>query len=190
MTLEVDAQLLESLRLPMLRFARVHLSHAEDAEDCVQDTLLAYWAKPGQFDGRASLKTYLFGILKNKVADKLRARYRDKFETPELIEDDFDAWFTPTGAWQEDARLPTWSEPDGALAARQFLEVLDICLNHLPQKIAAVFSMKELMEMESLEICQHLGVSKDLYWQCMSRARKSIQLCLTQRWFNGDAHAL
>lgn len=190
MTLNVDVQLIESLRLPMLRFARLHLSHREDAEDCVQDTLLAYWAKPNQFDGRASLKTYLFGILKNKVVDKLRVRYRDKFETPDLGEDDFDNWFTTTGAWHEEARFSTWAEPEGALATRQFLEVLDICLNHLPQKIAAVFSMKELMEMDSLEICQHLGVSKDLYWQCMSRARKSIQLCLTQRWFSGVPYAV
>jgi RNA polymerase sigma-70 factor, ECF subfamily len=190
MSLEVDVTILETLRPPMLKFARLHLSHAEDAEDCVQDTLLAFWAKPGQFDGRASLKTYLFGILKNKVADKLRARYRDKFETVETATDDFDVLFTHQGGWQADEQVSRWAEPDGELATRQFLDVLDICLNHLPEKTAAVFSMKELMEMDTPEICKHLGVSKDLYWQCMSRARKSIQLCMTQRWFGGSAHAL
>lgn len=176
--------------MPMIRFAQLHLSRIEDAEDCVQETLLAYWTKPGQFDGRASLKTYLFGILKNKVADKLRARYRDKFDTPSMSHDDFDVLFTPKGDWQLDEQVAAWAEPDGSLMTRQFLEVLDICLGQLPEKIAAVFSMKELIEMDAAEICDHLGVTKELYWQCMSRARKSIQMCLTRRWFGSESHAL
>lgn len=190
MSLDFDEAMLASFRAPMLRFARLHLSHPEDAEDCVQDTLLAYWAKLGQFDGRASLKTYLFGILKNKVADKLRGRYRDKWESPEMDDDDFDAWFNENGRWHAQEQMPRWAEPEGELAARQFLEVLDICLNGLPEKIAAVFSMRELMDMQAAEICEHLGVSKDLYWQCMSRARKGIQMCLGKRWFEGVSHAV
>ncbi|PQA83643.1 RNA polymerase subunit sigma [Limnohabitans sp. TS-CS-82] len=190
MPLDVDETVLASLRGPMLKFARLHLSHSEDAEDCVQDTLLAYWAKPGQFDGRASLKTYLFGILKNKVADKLRGRYRDKWDSPGLGDDDFDVWFTDKGRWEPQEHMSRWAEPEGALVTRQFLEVLDLCLNGLPEKMAVVFSMKELMDMDATEICAHLGVTKDLYWQCMSRARKSIQVCLGKRWFEGASHAV
>jgi len=190
MPLDVDDAVLASLRGPMLKFARLHLSHLEDAEDCVQDAMLAYWAKPSQFDGRASLKTYMFGILKNKVADKLRGRYRDKWDSADLGEDDFDVWFTEKGLWHSQEQMSHWAEPEGDLVTRQFLEVLDLCLHGLPEKIATVFSMKELMEMDAAEICAHLGVTKDLYWQCMSRARKSIQVCLGQRWFQGASHAM
>lgn len=190
MNSDIDTTSLETMRPAMLKFARFHLSHLEDAEDCVQDTFLAFCASPGQFDGRASFKTYLFGILKNKVMDKLRLRYRNKFESPEMRQDEFDQLFTDNGHWQADEQVANWAEPEGPLRTRQFLDVLDICLNHLPEKIAAVFSMKELMEMDASEICEQLSMSKDLYWQCMSRARKGIQLCMTQRWFGGAADVL
>lgn len=103
-----------------------------------------------------------------------------------VVDDDFDGLFDKSGAWQAQEGVSVWGEPEGDLHTRQFLAVLDICLDKLPEKIAAVFSMKEFMDMQADEICQHLNVSKDLYWQCMSRARKSIQLCLTTRWFEGE----
>ena len=190
MSLEITHNLLEDMRAPLYKYARLHLSHHEDAEDCVQDVMLAFWNKPAQFEGRASLKTYLFGILKNKVADRLRGRYRDKATSfDDVMNDDFDVLFDERGHWQSDEAVAIWGEPEGDLQTRQFLAVLDICLDKLPEKMATVFSMKEFMEMGADEICQHLGVSKDLYWQCMSRARKSIQLCLTHRWFQGEHHA-
>ena len=58
-------------------------------------------------------------------------------------------------------------------------------MNKLPDKVARVFSMKELLELEADEVCQTLGLSRSDYWQCMSRARKQIQLCLNQSWFEG-----
>ena len=190
MSLEINPALLEEMRVPLYKYARLHLSHHEDAEDCVQEVMLAFWDKPTQFEGRATLKTYLFGILKNKVADRLRLRYRNQPMSSEGgVNDDFDVWFDERGKWQAQEDVATWGEPEGDLQTRQFLEVLDICLDKLPEKIAAVFSMKEFMDMQADEICQHLSVSKDLYWQCMSRARKSIQLCLTTRWFQGERHA-
>lgn len=189
MNLEINPALLEEMRAPLYKYARLHLSHHEDAEDCVQDVLLAFWNKSAHFEGRASMKTYLFGILKNKVADRLRSRYRNKpIAKDDVVNDDFDVWFDERGHWQAQESVATWGEPEGDLQTRQFLAVLDICLNKLPEKIAAVFSMKEFMDMQADEICNQLGVSKDLYWQCMSRARKSIQLCLTSRWFQGDGH--
>lgn len=63
--------------------------------------------------------------------------------------------------------------------------MVDICVNQLPAKPARVFSMKELLECDADEICDTLGLSKTDYWQCMSRARKQIQLCLNEKWFQG-----
>ena len=45
--------------------------------------------------------------------------------------------------------------------------------------------MKVFLECDADEICTTLGLSKTDYWQCMSRARKQIQLCLSQKWFGG-----
>ncbi len=65
---------------------------------------------------------------------------------------------------------------------------MDLCVSKLPPKVARVFSMKELLECDSAEICNTLGLSKTDYWQCMSRARKQLQLCLNQQWFGTHEH--
>ena len=48
--------------------------------------------------------------------------------------------------------------------------MVDICVNKLPDKVARVFSMKELLELEADEVCQDPGPEPSDYWQCMSRA--------------------
>jgi RNA polymerase sigma-70 factor (ECF subfamily) len=46
--------------------------------------------------------------------------------------------------------------------------------------------MKEFLDCEPEEICATLGLTKSDYWQCLSRARKQIQICLNQSWFEGS----
>jgi RNA polymerase sigma-70 factor (ECF subfamily) len=183
---EENIEQLSQLRTPLLQFARLHLADQAEAEDCVQEVLLAYWSKPAQYQGKAALKTYLFAILKHKIVDSLRLKYKNKIQSEDGICTDFDIWFQEDGNWVPQEQMYSWSEPDADLQTQQFFQVIDHCIKNLPQKTAAVFSMKELMELESDEICQILGVSKDLYWQCMSRARKSMQTCLSLRWFNQE----
>ena len=53
---------------------------------------------------------------------------------------------------------------------------------HLVISLTAIYGIGRT---RAKEICQTLGLTKADYWQCMSRARKQIQLCLTQNWFEG-----
>ncbi len=173
-------------RAPMLRFARLHLPAAEDAEDAVQDTLLALLSvDPGTL-AQVEPRRYLFGILKNKITDRLRRKYRGDASATEASEDELDAiLFDQREHWHAGMAPVAWRTPEAHLESDQFFEVVDICVNKLPAKVARVFSMKELLECEAEEVCATLGLSKADYWQCMSRARKQIQLCLTQSWFEG-----
>lgn len=61
----------------LMRFARLQLRNETWAEDAVSETLLAALARPQAFGGRAQLKTWLVGILKHKIIDALRARWRE-----------------------------------------------------------------------------------------------------------------
>lgn len=65
----------------MLRFACLHLSPREEAEDAVQDALIALLEI--DFDKLQAVdpKRYLFGILKNKITDRLRKRYSGRSAT-------------------------------------------------------------------------------------------------------------
>ena len=139
---------------------------------------------PRQGDARG----YLFGILKHKITDRLRARYRHG--TPPAASatsggaDALDAeLFDSRGHWQTGASPALWHDPESQLQNSQFFAVLEACVSKLPPKPARVFSMKELLDCDADEICATLAITRADYWQCMSRARKQLQLCLGQNWF-------
>ncbi len=179
------AALAEAWRAPMLRFARLHLQPAEEAEDAVQESLLALLQAPAATLAQTDARRYLFGILKHKITDRLRSKYRPEVGYHEALGDDLDeVLFDARGPWQPGLAPARWSMPDEQLQDRQFFAVVDACITRLPAKTARVFSMKELLECEADEVCDALGLSKSDYWQCMSRARKQLQLCLAQNWFD------
>lgn len=179
-------------RTPMLRFAMLHIQPREDAEDAVQEALAAALGSPARASDIDDPRNYLFGILKHKVTDRLRQRYRRERPVSELLghsgEGELDeALFDGKGHWHPGVGPSLWQSPEGTLASDQFFAVVDACVHKLPAKPARVFSMKALLECEAEEICLTLGLSKADYWQCMSRARKQLQVCLTQNWFDGGA---
>lgn len=175
----------------MLRFARLHLSPLEEAEDVVQEALLALCEVDLEKLQSTEPKRYLFGILRNKIMDRLRKHYRDAARYSEECPHDLldTCLFDESGHWLIGVAPARWYRPDEQMQTAQFFAVVDLCMHHLPPKLAQVFSMKEFLECEADEICSTLGLSKTDYWQCMSRARKQMQLCLNQEWF-GDATLL
>lgn len=68
---------LEALRPYLVRYAAYALRTPQAAEDAVQETLLAALAAPAAYAGRASLRTWLTGILKHKCIDVLRREQRE-----------------------------------------------------------------------------------------------------------------
>ncbi len=135
---------------------------------------------------QTDLKRYLFGILKHKITDRLRGKYRPEVGYSEAFADDLDnVLFNARGHWVDGVAPSVWRTPEDQLHTDQFFAVVDICVQKLPPKTARVFSMKEFLECDADEVCDTLGLSKADYWQCMSRARKQIQLCLHQNWFEG-----
>lgn len=175
-----------SLRSPMLRFAHRLLHPRELAEDVVQDTLLALLESADALTRTQDPRRYVFGVLRHKVADALRRSYRRPEHDAEPIDDLDELLFDVQGAWREGCAPASWNSPETRLQNDQFFAVVDLCVNHLPEKIGRVFSLKAFLEFEAEEICHLLNVSKTDYWQCLSRARKQLQLCLDQRWFKGE----
>jgi RNA polymerase sigma-70 factor (ECF subfamily) len=180
---------IESHRGYLLRIAQLQLRDRESAEDAVQETLLAALAAQDGFSGRSSLKTWLTGILKHKVVDAIRRRQREPRATAsfeeELDLDDFDALFRSNGAW--DAPPADWGDPVAALDRREFFDVVDFCLDKLPPNTGRVFMMREVMELETEEICKELAITANNLWVILYRARVSLRQCLEQNWFAGTA---
>jgi len=162
----------------LLRYASLQLRDAQAAEDAVQDTLVAALAGEAGFGQRASLRTWLTGILKHKIIDAIRRTSR---EAPAAGEDEFDALFDERGHWIE---MPgAWSDPDASLDQTRFFAALELCLSRLPGKTAQTFMMREHMGLETDEICKELAITPTHCWVLLYRARMSLRECLTKEWF-------
>lgn len=80
-----DTAFLNDLRRQMVKFATLQLSNSHLAEDAVQEALIGALKNAKSFAGRAALKTWVFAILKNKIADVLRQKQR-------MVEASISAW--------------------------------------------------------------------------------------------------
>lgn len=72
----IDNEFVEAVRRDMLKFAQLQLRDAALAEDAVQDALIAALSGEQRFAGRSALKTWVFGILRNKIVDLIRQHSR------------------------------------------------------------------------------------------------------------------
>lgn len=175
---------LNRLRPTLMRFAVLQLRDEQSAEDAVQDTMLAALQGREKFSGRAQLKTWLVSILKNKIVDRIRQRSREA-PLPEIDEDEndeFDALFVPNGHWQE--KPTAWGNPEASLQQSRFYDVMELCMKALPENLARVFTMREILEMETEEICKELQISTSNCWVVLYRARMRLRECLQLKWFS------
>ena len=182
---------LETQRGYLLRVARLQLRDQALAEDVVQDTLVAALGAQAGFTGKSSVKTWLTGILKHKIVDAIRRKQREPVAASTLDDEadleDFEGLFSGRGAWQE--APADWGDPEQSLNRRQFFDVMDFCLEKLPPNTARVFMMREVMELESDEICKELAITANNLWVILYRARMSLRECLQQNWFAGGGRA-
>jgi RNA polymerase sigma-70 factor (ECF subfamily) len=173
----------ETLRPYLLRYASVQLRNADAAEDVVQETLLAALAAEASYEGRASLRTWLTGILKHKIVDMLRrARREAPLEPAQESPAEFDGLFDERGHWNE--HPSPWEDPDGALHQKQFLAALQACLEGLPARTSQVFLLREHLGLETTEICKELGLTSTHCWVLLYRARMALRECLENTWFS------
>ncbi len=176
------------LRKDLLRFALVHVHNREVAEDMVQETLMSALAASGRFESRASLKTWLIAILKNKIIDLTRSSWYKHRLTAQagLGEGEpMDAIFDLNGSWQCEYLPSDWGDPEKALENAYFWQVFEKSLSQMPQMTARVFSMREIMGLEVNEICRELDITPSHCWVILHRARIRLRADLEEQWFAG-----
>lgn len=185
---QLNEALLAEHRPVLFRYALLQLKDNELADDAVQETLLAAWQSSANFQGKAGLRTWLIGILKHKIADHWRRSAREVFTAEfdqidnDTDESDEDAFFLNNGHWN--GGPSTWNEPEAALKQQEFWAIYETCQNNLPAKMAQVFILRELVGLETEEVCRETGISDANYWVTMHRARLRLRECLEIRWFN------
>ena len=185
-----DSAFLLDLRDQMVKFAQLQLRDEQLAEDAVQEALAGALKNAGRFAGKSALKTWVFGILKYKIADTLRQRQRQ--QNAGMVETDGeqdidDLLFNARGFWHAHEHPADWSQPDTAMHQRHFWRVFEACLEHLPADQGRVFMMREFIEMQSHEICGALNITTSNLNVLLYRARLRLRRCLDKNWFEREA---
>ncbi len=176
----------------LFRYAMSFLREEKLAEDAVQECLLAGLEALAKYTGSASEKTWLTGILKHKIVDSIRQQSREKpMEDLENLADtlaDEDDLFDETAHWSHP--IVSLDDPANALDNKRFWEALDKCITALPPKLARLFMLRELGDMDSENICQELQITATNLWTMLYRCRMSLRQCLEVKWLgsrrNGD----
>jgi RNA polymerase sigma-70 factor (ECF subfamily) len=186
-TVLTDNRSLEALREQMLKFAALQLGDDHLAEDAVQEALIGALKNANSFSGKAALKTWVFAILKNKIADVLRQRQRlvnaSSLLGDEEEDEDFAMLFDNRGHWRPDERPHDWGDPEASFSQQQFWRIFEACLEGLPPKQARVFMMREFVGLESEEICAAVEISMSNLFVILHRARLRLEKCLEHKWF-------
>jgi len=185
----LDPEFLTELRRQMLRFTQLHLQDASLAEDAVQEALLGALAGTQRFAGRSAIKTWVFAILKHKIADVLRHKQRTVDASSLMKQGEeghtqtMDEWFDQHGHWLPSTKPHAWDDPDASLEQQQFWRVFEACLDGVPAQQARVFMLREFMGFDTDEIGLEVGISASNVFVSLHRARLRLRECLDQRWF-------
>jgi len=174
----------------LFRFALIRVKNdIEVAEDLVQETLLAALQTCNPVEGPSAERRWMMGILKHKIIDHFRRSVREP-----LLDADARDWsrvesheVALDSHWKpETYSSPEWPDgPDRLLDRKQFREALAACLDKLPERTAQVFTMREIDEMETDDICRLLGISPTNFGVILYRARRQLRDCLNHRYFSG-----
>jgi RNA polymerase sigma-70 factor (TIGR02960 family) len=183
-----DGQAFRALTEPYRRELQVHcyrmLGSVQDAEDAVQDTLLAAWQGLGGFEGRASIRTWLYRIATTRCLDALRAAKRrpaKEWNIPEVEPPQ------PTGfgdvVWLEpfpDALLEGVIDvPLGPEARYEQTESISLAfvtaLQLLPPRQLAVLILRDVLGFHASEVAEMLDSTVDSVNSALKRARSGLQ---------------
>jgi RNA polymerase sigma-70 factor (ECF subfamily) len=187
---ETDAELLERLRAgdegafvllvdryqqPMLRLAHALVSNRAVAEEAVQDTWMGVVRGLERFEGRSSLKTWLFRILANRARS---AGVGERRHVPVEMGRAVDAgFFDVTGAWRSPVE-PWGDESDARLDAAKLAPFLRAALDDLPERQRQVVLLRDVEGLSSDDVCEVLEISTGNQRLLLHRGRNRLREAL------------
>jgi len=183
-----DGEAFRELTEPYLRELQVHcyrmLGSFEDAEDALQNTLLTAWQGLGGFEGRASLRTWLYRVATNRCLDARRAAGRRPAKE----------WDVPGVEPPEPTRLGevVWLQPfpdallegviDGPLGPEASYEQTEsvslafvTALQVLPPRQLAVLVLRDVLGFHASEVASMLDSTVESVNSALKRARAGLQ---------------
>ncbi|MFJ2113770.1 MULTISPECIES: sigma-70 family RNA polymerase sigma factor [unclassified Streptomyces] len=178
---ELDSRL-EQYRTELTGYCYRMLGSPFEAEDAVQDTMVRAWKSLDKFEGRSSLRSWLYRIATNVCLDMLnagnrRARPMDLSGPTPVAQAQLSA--RPENVWLEpvpDGRvLPSVTDPAETAVSRETIRLAFVAaLQHLPPKQRAVLILREVLSWKASEVAELLDTTVASVNSALQRARTTI----------------
>ncbi|MGV0742430.1 RNA polymerase sigma factor [Mycolicibacterium sp. XJ870] len=170
----------------MLRVARGYVSTYEMAEDVVQETWIALLKGIDKFEGRSSLRTWLFTIMINIAkARGVRERRNTDLQVlaatggtvdPARFRESGDEW---PGHWKEqEAPAPFPDTPEGSVLSDELIGVVRRQLDKLPARQRDVVTLRDVLGFDSAEVCELLDITAANQRVLLHRGRATVRQVL------------
>ena len=183
----------------LIRMAMGHVGDREVAEEVVQDTWMAVIESLDRFEGRSSLRTWIFGILIHKAKDRgVREKRHTNFSAFESYDDDHDkavdpARFQQSGEWAGHWAFPPqpWDDqtPEKLLANQQAVNAMLRAIDELPPTLKDVLILRDVEGVESREVCELLKITETNLYVRLHRARERVRQAV-ETYLEGDRRAV
>jgi RNA polymerase sigma-70 factor, ECF subfamily len=175
--------LIEMYHAMLVRVARMYVSTQAVAEEVAQETWLAVLQGIDRFEGRSSLKTWLFRILTNRAKTRgIREGRSLPFSALEPDEPAVEGERFHGGDhnWPGHWAAPPAGFPEERLIARETREVIERAIEGLPPTQRAVISLRDVEGWSAEEVCNALTVSETNQRVLLHRARAAVRAALEQ----------
>ncbi len=164
----------------LLRVARLFLSSPASAEEAVQETWLAVIKGLAGFQGRSSLKTWIYSILANRA--RTRAVREGRYVPFDATVGEGDeepavppGRFGPDGRWVSPPSPSRLQTPEQILLGRETRAVLETALEELPPGPRAVVTLRDVEGLDAVETCNVLGISETNQRVLLHRGRSRLR---------------
>lgn len=179
--------LVDTMHAPLVRMARIYLS-ASIAEDAVQDTWTSVVRTIGSFEGRSTVKTWVFRIMLNRIRTLARTQGRTVPFAVAGPEADPYPSVDPNRMVHAELGAHHWSDvparwdllPEQRLLSREVRTLISHALAKLPDAQREVVSMRNVEGWTSEEICDALGISAVNQRVLLHRGRAALRAALEE----------
>jgi RNA polymerase sigma-70 factor, ECF subfamily len=158
------------------------LGSAFEADDAVQETMIRAWKNVDRFEGRSTVRSWVYRIATNVCLDMLRGRQRRALAMdlgPSSTPDRFRGVTRPESAWvtpiPDGDVLPDTADPAELAAARETIRLAFVtALQHLPPRQRAVLLLREVLKWQASEVAELLDTSVASVNSALQRARATL----------------
>jgi RNA polymerase sigma-70 factor (ECF subfamily) len=180
-----DEDAFRELTEPYRRELQVHcyriVGSTQDAEDLVQETLLAAWRGLDQFSEQASIRTWLYRIATNRCVDALRATSRrprpttPMTELPQPSRVSEPIWLEPYPDVLLDGIADDTPGPDARYETKEATALAFVAgLQHLPAQQRAVLVLRDVLSFRAAEVAEILDTTEAAVNSLLRRARTAL----------------